>query len=434
MEYRYRLPFGDRRHYVDEEDVAIVLSRLPEELTRRIRAVHFTDEARGNRTLGYVSTRGRREIALCALPPRVSLNHFVRQTQGALTFGAVRGTQWPALAVRRFMLYDVLLHEVGHLQVVDEGARRPQRRFASETRAQDFADSWRAELWSRSFVHPDPVHNPPGEEEVALLALWPDAHEEYRRGLGAPDDVARSHFRRAIELFPEHAHALTELATRLVREALRRAPDGPRVEHARTRAAALLERALRVDPTSFDANLRMGWNCGHLGRYDDARRYLARALRHGRLSVAGLRALGAAYAEWGFLVEAERFFAKGLARAPDDVRLLSWRARAVWDLGRGDQDVRRALELFERAVECAPDDARAHFHLALALATIPGEVDRARHHVAIARALGPDDEDIAALDARLIRPLAKGQRARLQRETCEVRRFDRATGAVVLDR
>lgn len=102
--FHLRAPRGDRRHYVDEDDVAVVLSRLPPAATARLRAVHFTDDARGNRRLGYTTTRGRREIALCALPPRVSSNTFVGGPHGALAFGAVRGAQWPSLAVRRFML------------------------------------------------------------------------------------------------------------------------------------------------------------------------------------------------------------------------------------------------------------------------------------------------------------------------------------------
>lgn len=65
-------PGCDRIHHVTEEDVRVVLSRLPEELWRRLRAVHFNDRSRGARCLGYV-TRGRREITLCALPPRMSL-------------------------------------------------------------------------------------------------------------------------------------------------------------------------------------------------------------------------------------------------------------------------------------------------------------------------------------------------------------------------
>src|SRR5262249_4890838 len=51
--------------------------------------------------------------------------------------------KWPKLAIRRFLLYDVLLHEIGHLQVYDE--RRPSRRlrFYREKLAQEFADCWR---------------------------------------------------------------------------------------------------------------------------------------------------------------------------------------------------------------------------------------------------------------------------------------------------
>jgi len=76
-------------------------------------------------------------------------------------FGAVRGTQWPRLAVRRFLLYEVFLHELGHLQIVNPKAKTPRRRFASETLAQEFANHWRGILWAKPFDHPDSVHNPP---------------------------------------------------------------------------------------------------------------------------------------------------------------------------------------------------------------------------------------------------------------------------------
>ena len=111
-------PGADRIHYVSEEDVRIVLSRLPSSLWNRLRAVHFNDRSRA-RTLGYVN-RGRREIALCALPPRVGLTQALRKGQTPEQFGARRGQKWPVLAVRRFMLYDVFLHELGHMQLIDE--------------------------------------------------------------------------------------------------------------------------------------------------------------------------------------------------------------------------------------------------------------------------------------------------------------------------
>lgn len=159
----------DRKHYVNEEDVRVVLSRLPDETWERLRAVHFNDHGLGGRRCGYTDA-GRREIALCALPPRVSLTSLCLQDgRSPRVFGAVRGLPWPERAVRRFMLYDVFLHELGHLQIVDERAKSDRRKFARERRAQEFADFWRRLLWRDAFDHPDPAHNRPAEEELLTL-------------------------------------------------------------------------------------------------------------------------------------------------------------------------------------------------------------------------------------------------------------------------
>ena len=162
----------DRRHYLTEEDIRVLLSRLPMDLYSRLRAVHFNDRARGRRCLGYVN-QGRREIAICALPPRVSLTScFGRKKPRASSpgrFGAIRGAQWTTLAVRRFLLYDVFLHELGHLQVVSAKAKSNRRRFADETKAQEFANHWREILWAETHEHPDPAHNPPSKEEFSLV-------------------------------------------------------------------------------------------------------------------------------------------------------------------------------------------------------------------------------------------------------------------------
>lgn len=103
--FRCRPPRGDRRHFIAEADVRVLLGRLPGPLWARLKAVRFDDQARGRRRLGYV-TPGRGEINLCALPLRVSLAPSLRRSQSPSQFGAVRGCQWPTLAVRRFMLYD----------------------------------------------------------------------------------------------------------------------------------------------------------------------------------------------------------------------------------------------------------------------------------------------------------------------------------------
>lgn len=163
-------PGADRIHHVNEEDVRVVLGRLPMQVWRRLRAVHFNDQSWGKRTLGYVN-KGRREIALCALPPRMGLTRAMTKGQSPEEFGARRGAKWPALAIRRFMLYDVFLHEMGHLQLVDEQSTSDRLRFAREACAEEFANEWRGILWCKHFAHPDPVHNPPTREELLALSM-----------------------------------------------------------------------------------------------------------------------------------------------------------------------------------------------------------------------------------------------------------------------
>jgi len=167
VRYTYSRTGEKRRHYINGDDVDVVLSRLPEELWSRLRAVHFNDRSWGARKLGYV-TMGFREISICALPPRVSLSRALTR-RSPREFGAIRGRQWPETAVRRFMLYDVFLHELGHLQIVEPEAKRLRRKFASETKAQEFADYWREKLWLNRFDNADSVHNPPTSDELNQL-------------------------------------------------------------------------------------------------------------------------------------------------------------------------------------------------------------------------------------------------------------------------
>ena len=165
INFTYALPWSDRVYHITGEDVRIVLSRIPPETWHRLKAVHFNDRSWGARRLGNI-TAGRREISLCALPPRMSFTRFLVKGQRPEEFGAVRGSQWPKLAIRRFLLYDVFLHEVGHLQIIDEKSKSAKKKFAREGKAEEFAMFWYRKLWSEHFAHPDPVHNRPSREEI----------------------------------------------------------------------------------------------------------------------------------------------------------------------------------------------------------------------------------------------------------------------------
>ena len=170
IHFSTKSPGGDRIYPVTEGDVRVVLGRLPGDVCARLKAVHFNDCGWRRKTLGYVRRRGR-EITLCAIPPRISFRRYLARGQSPDEFGARRGAPWPELAVRRLMLYDVLLHELGHLQVVHAGTKNPRRRYAAEPRAQEFADTWRWTLWSEPFNHPDPAHSPPSDAELQNAPL-----------------------------------------------------------------------------------------------------------------------------------------------------------------------------------------------------------------------------------------------------------------------
>ena len=165
VKFSRSIPGADRIHHVNENDVRVVLSRLPFELWHRLRVVHFNDQSSGANILGYVND-GLHDIALCALPPRMSLGASLKG-QTPEHFGAKRGQKWPALALRRFLLYGVFLHELGHLQLIDAGRPSKRLRFAREKLAEQFAQQWCNRLWSVPFDHPDPVHNPPSPKEFS---------------------------------------------------------------------------------------------------------------------------------------------------------------------------------------------------------------------------------------------------------------------------
>jgi tetratricopeptide (TPR) repeat protein len=310
IKFTYHTPNGDRRHFVDEEDVKVLLSRLPQEIWKRLKVVHFNDQGWGRKRAGYTTRRGRKEIALCAFPPRISLSSYLRRSQNPGIFGAIRGSQWPTLAVRRFMLYDTFLHELGHLQVIDRKAKNENRKFASETKAQDFAEFWCKKLWSEHFDHSDPVHNSPSQEEMEQLTkFWKEAHSEYKKGLiyegKKRRDYAAIHYSKAAELYSSHALALEALGI-----------FNYDTIHSSSRSVGLLQRAVDCDPTLHDANLFLGLAFAEEHKEAKAIHYLERAMRFSSRP-SGTRAVYArVLANLGYFEEAKAMFQKAIKKSP----------------------------------------------------------------------------------------------------------------------
>jgi len=251
VKFSYSKPGGDRRHYINEDDVRVILGRLPYELWRRLKAVHFNDQAEGRQTLGYVN-QGHREIAICALPPRMSLR-WARSSGDPDQYGAVKGAQWPTLAVRRYQLYYTFLHELGHLQVILPDKSDPLRKYAGETKTHLFTNQWRKKLWAEKFDHPDPVHNPPSKEELRLLKRgWVKAHFLYKKGLNIDHskdtEKAMSYYRQAIEIYPNHTQALERIGVLTYEQ-----NETTANTEALKKAEAWLKHALSIDPLLPDA-------------------------------------------------------------------------------------------------------------------------------------------------------------------------------------
>lgn len=166
--------------YVDMVDVNTVLERLDPTLLDRLGDIWLSESSRGGRLLGYVTTRGRRDVTLCSiLPIRISMRELMRDGNRAAEFGGPDRGQWPPWAVRRVMLYQVLLHEIGHLQIV-RASPRVKRRFAAEPLADELAADLRGALFSTPFAHGDPVHNAPTDQELAMLGWWEKLDKEAR--------------------------------------------------------------------------------------------------------------------------------------------------------------------------------------------------------------------------------------------------------------
>ena len=99
-----------------------------------------------------------------------------------------------------------------------------------------------------------------------------------------------------------------------------------------------------------------------------------------------------AIADWGHFAEAEALFQKAIKRDKDCVV-------AIRDYGRclirehnpdGDQNIGRAIELFERAVGVDPEDAESHYRLGDALLCVDGEEQRGIGHLKRAMEINPD--------------------------------------------
>ena len=396
-----------RRHYVDEEDVKVVLSRLPEEVWRRLRKVHFKDVARGRRVLGYTTKRGRRDVTLCALPHHVSLKDFGEAPE---EFGAITGSQWPLLAVRRYHLYNTFLHELGHLQVILPKESNPNRKFAREPIAQGVANYWRGEMWSQPFDHPDPVHNPPSPEEMSLLeAGWVDSHLAYKKGYQLEQAADREdavenrkqairQYQRSVDRYPIHALALERLGILSCAEV-----GEATEEESLLTAVELFRSALAIDRTLPDSTLYLARALARLGQRNEASQMFKRAMQICEPAHIAMASYAAQLGNWGDTSEAARLFPKALKKDPRCSYTLPRYAEFL--LFRSDDpevaDTKKAVDFLKRYIANEPNDAKAHYHLGVAYARLDGCEAEAIVHLRRSMEAEPDGNPARGVLSRL---------------------------------
>lgn len=381
---------GDRRFFVDEADVRAVIERLPKRFRRALARVRFDDVGWETYKAGY-SKSGSREIALCALPPRVSLTRFLPNSVSPHEFGAVRGAQWPALAVGRYQLYHVFLA----MLIALEG-RHGDGAAEMGTEARKL----RHELWEATPPELGALHHAPDEAESTRIAEhWKPAHAAYKRGLllerQSEFGPAERAFREALEHEPTHPLALEHLGAAAV--------GAGRVHDA----IALLQRAVAADHTLPRAHLLLGTVLAQADQQRDARVVFERALEIHPQPAVSLAVYASFLARWGAFEEADAHFKRAMRKDPTSG--LPQRAFGVSLLEREDRrDRERGLELLGRAVALDPLNAESFFQLGRALASVQEthadavdaleravglEPDHARAAQLLAALLGEDGED-----------------------------------------
>ena len=201
------------------------------------------------------------------------------------------------------MLYDVFLHELGHLQIIDGDATTVRRMFAMETKAQEFGMYWCERLWAERFDHPDPVHNPPTEAEFA------------------DDDPELTELVRRTERRPDDAELLHSLGKRFF-------------ERGRTtEAREAYERSLALDPENPWTLLLLGnWHYSQGELFEAVERFtLAAELMPGK--AVAYWCLAELYEAQGRIELADANFRQGVEADPTDKqarkKLLAWQKRSL---------------------------------------------------------------------------------------------------------
>jgi len=165
------------------------------------------------------------------------------------------------------------------------------------------------------------------------------------------------------------------------------------------------ERAIELNPDSFEAHYFFARACIHQGKHEMAARLFQRAAQLDPDDCQAAALLPQVFAELGDKEQEKRWLQEGIRRGqrrlelnPDDVRTLY--LTGVMAAKAGDRE--RALELADRTRTVAPDSATVNYNLACLYAQM-GEIDKALETLeASAASPGIINRDWVKHDADLI--------------------------------
>ncbi len=155
-------------------------------------------------------------------------------------------------------------------------------------------------------------------------------------------------------------------------------------------------RAVELGPDVADTHVARGLASSLAKRFDEAHREFATALELRPDCFDACYFLARSYRAEGAMTEAARWFERACALRPEDYATRQLMSSVYTSLGRTEESTalqRKALVLAEEQLERNPDDARALYLAAGALATL-GDSARARQWARRAVAMDPDDSAV----------------------------------------
>jgi len=223
------------------------------------------------------------------------------------------------------------------------------------------------------------------------------AHEFYLRGrqlVARISDIewrrAPAMFRRAIELDPEYAQAHAGLADALTQQLLWRFSPPEAVMPEATRAA---HRALELAPDLAEAHMALGHVRSLTGDNEGATRAFERALELNPESFDAYDYFARHCLAHGDYAHAAKLFLAAFAIRPDDFTILALAVApldAIGEHARAEAAARDAVVGLQHQIELDPDDQRAHYLIAGALARL-GRREEGIPYIEKALRLRPDD-------------------------------------------